>query len=83
MTHAASSRFLDRVRRRLEGRPQDYSDFLNIMRVLAFLSNLLNDQKISFKELKSESLNINCAIAEICRLFQVTLILLRSPTDFK
>ena len=37
MTHAASSRFLDRVRRRLEGRPQDYSDFLNIMRVNSLL----------------------------------------------
>merc|ERR1711974_470515 len=46
-------RFLDRVRTRLEGRPQDYSDFLNIMR-----------------DLKSESLNINCAIAKVCHLFQ-------------
>ena len=27
-------RFLDRVRHRLEGRPQDYSDFLNIMKVI-------------------------------------------------
>ena len=33
MTHTAIYRFLERVRLRLEGRPQDYSDFLKIMRV--------------------------------------------------
>ena len=38
MTHSLSSRFLDRVRIRLEGRPQDYSDFLNIMRVNSLTS---------------------------------------------
>ena len=37
-THSLSSRFLDRVRIRLEGRPQDYSDFLNIMRVNSLTS---------------------------------------------
>ena len=47
MTHAASSRFLDRVRRRLEGRPQDYSDFLNIMRV--------NSQFIEWPENKAQT----------------------------
>ena len=33
MTHTAIYRFLERVRLRLEERPQDYSDFLKIMRV--------------------------------------------------
>ena len=61
-------RFLDRVQQRLASRPQDYADFLNIMKVSTGESSPAD---ALFQELQSENLTVESAIEEINNLFKV------------
>ena len=67
-------RFLDRVQQRLASRPQDYADFLNIMKVSDF-GDLSTTDPI-FQELQSENLPVESAIEEINNLFKVHILII-------
>ena len=67
-------RFLDRVQQRLASRPQDYADFLNIMKVSD--SGELSTTDPIFQELQSENLPVESAIEEINNLFKVHILII-------
>ena len=66
-------RFLDRVQQRLASRPQDYADFLNIMKVGTGENSPTADAM--FQELQAENLPVESAIEEINNLFKVLILI--------